>query len=166
MTDTSELDPLSLRKALGCFATGVTVVTTHTTDGTPIGVTMNSFSSVSLDPPLVLFSLARTSDQFDHFAAATNFAINILCQAQEELSNNQAMNDDKTLASDVFRTWETGAPILNDSIAAFDCSLEERLEGGDHVIYLCRVHRAERLSEAEPLIFHRSGYAKLQPADG
>ncbi|MFN3231644.1 MAG: flavin reductase family protein [Alphaproteobacteria bacterium] len=165
MTDSSDLDPLSLRKALGCFATGVTIVTTQTEDGTPIGVTMNSFSSVSLEPPLILFSLSKTSDQYEHFMAANNFAVNVLCQDQEEISNRQAMSDDKTLDSNGFRTWSTGAPILKDSIAAFDCTLEERLEGGDHIIFLCRVLRAERQNDAEPLIFHQSKYARLtQPA--
>ena len=166
MNASSDLDPLSLRKALGCFATGVTVVTTRTQDGRPIGVTMNSFSSVSLDPPLVLFSLARTSDQFEHFMSAEHFAVNILCQDQQALSNNHAMADDKTLDEAVFKTWTTGAPIVEGSVASFDCTVEERHEGGDHVIFLCRVMRAERQSEGEPLIFHQSKYASLSPAGG
>jgi len=164
--ETTGIDPQALRQALGCFATGVTVVTTNTADGRPIGVTMNSFASVSLDPPLILFSLARTSDQYDAFMSAQNFAVNVLAEDQQELSNKQAMQDDKTLAESTYDIGLTGAPLLHGAIAMFDCTVETRHDGGDHVIFLCRVLQAKCTGDAPPLLFHRSRYAKLAAPAG
>ncbi len=164
MNDSNGLEARALRSALGCFATGVTVITATSRAGEAIGITMNSFSSVSLDPPMILFSLDRGSEYLDDFTAAENFAVNVLSEAQESLSNRFSSRGRDPLAEDEFETWLTGCPILIGAIVNLECTIERRIEGGDHVIFLCNVVKATYVEEGAPLVFHRGAYARLMPA--
>ncbi|MDX1581732.1 MAG: flavin reductase family protein, partial [Alphaproteobacteria bacterium] len=128
------------------------------------GLTMNSFSSVSLDPPLILFSLDKGSDGLDDFTAAEHFGVNILSDEHEELSTRFAMADDKSIRDDEFVVWESGAPILKDMIANLDCVPEKQIEGGDHIIFLCRVLDTGSSIGGDPLLYFRSRYFTVEPA--
>ena len=152
-------DARAFRNALGAFATGVTVVTTDTPEG-PVGITANSFASVSLDPPLVLWSPAKASHRFVHFAHAPRFAIHILDQSQKAIC--EAFTRSKTAFNDL--DWVTspqGVPLINGVAACFECNLEATHDAGDHVIVVGRVIRAHH-SGAEPLVFHGGRYGFFQ----
>lgn len=146
-----------LREALGSFVTGITVVTTRN-GGEPHGLTANSFSSVSLEPPLVLFSLSRAADCFDAFEQAEAFAVNVLCSDQEDVSSRFATKDvDKWTGVD-WRPGHGGCPLLEGAVAAFECRVAARHEGGDHVIYVGEVVRFDHRPDAAPLAFFRGRY--------
>ncbi len=156
MSDAGE--PADFRTALGSFVTGVTIVTASDGAGHDVGVTANSFNSVSLDPPMVLWSLARKSASLPVFAAASHFAVHILAADQEALSNRFAKP-----AADKFAGLEVGrgaggAPLLTGSAAQFQCRTAFQHEGGDHVIFVGEVERFER-SARPPLAFHGGRYA-------
>ena len=157
------IDPNRLREAFGSFLTGVTIVTTVDGDGTPAGFTANSFTSVSLDPPLLLVCLGRTADCFDAFAAADKFAVNILAADQQDLSNLFAQENVEKFTGVGLRENPTGSPILRDSCAWFDCELERQLDGGDHIILLGRV-RALGNEQCEPLGFFAGHYVAIAEA--
>ncbi len=160
------IDPLTLRQSLGNFLTGVTIVTTRTPDGAPVGLTVNSFNSVSLDPPLVLFSLARDAECFAHFQAGDRFAINVLGAHQAELSTRFATRNIDKWAGIPVREGEIGLPLIEDAIATFECRVHARHEGGDHVIYVGEVLALDAREEAEPLGFYQGRYASLRlPGD-
>lgn len=139
----SDFDPRALRTAFGTFMTGVTVVTAHDSDGQPVGFTANSFTSVSLDPPLVLVCMARNSRNFEAFAAAQGFAVNILSEWQKETSNTFARPVEDRFAHVLWKTGPHGAPILADVSAWFDCSMHDTIEAGDHLILMGRVEAFE-----------------------
>ncbi|MCG8316922.1 MAG: flavin reductase family protein [Pseudomonadales bacterium] len=153
-------DPKAFRNALGQFATGVTVVTTKDQDGNKIGMTANSFSSVSLDPMLVLWSIAKTCKVFDQFNDAEHFAIHILKADQKEVSNQFASSCDDRFSGIATNEGMTGVPVLDDYCALFECQLESRYEGGDHIILVGRVVNFENRGDS-PLIFHAGRYADL-----
>lgn len=148
-------DPRAFRAALGRFATGVTVITTQTPQG-PVGFTANSFASVSLDPPLVLWSPARASLRFAIFAQAAFYTIHVLGMRQEPLSHRFLRGGDgfAGLACDVS---PEGVPILPDVLARFDCALHATHDGGDHLIVVGRVLRAT-CAEGMPLVFSQGRY--------
>jgi len=128
------------RNALGCYGTGVTVITTQTADG-PLGITANSFASLSLDPPLVLWAPAKSSTRFDGFSAAQHFAIHVMGEDQHDLAKHFAQTGD---GFDLF-DWapsETGAPILAGCLARFECHLAATHDAGDHVLIVGHVDRA------------------------
>lgn len=156
------IDPRAFRDALGCFATGITVVTTLCPDGHHVGVTVNSFSSVSLDPPLVLFSLGRASHAFDFFVNGPAFAVNILADDQEFLSGRFSRRDlqDRWEGVGVER-WDTGVPILTGCLANIECDREAVHDGGDHAIIVGRVRRLVSRVEGKPLLYFRGRYAAL-----
>jgi len=155
-----QFDTRSFRDALGCFATGVTVITARGVAGEDIGITVNSFSSVSLDPPLVLWSLGRGAQHFSGFLAAEHFAIHILAAGQEELSNQFATQGyDKFAGIEIIRA-EDGVPQLKNCAARFHCTTAFRYEGGDHVIVVGRVTDFEH-GDQRPLVFHRGRYGRL-----
>ena len=154
------IDQRQFRDVMGSFATGVTIVTT-TVDGSAHGITANSFTSVSLDPPLMLFCLGKSSTNFAAFMAADGFAVNILGADQDQLSTRFAMFDGDRFEGVAWSTWETGSPILDGVVAAADCVLEARHDAGDHVVIVGRAVRAEGLSDAAPLLYHRGKYAGL-----
>lgn len=154
------IDQRHFRDVMGTFATGVTIITT-VVEGSAHGITANSFSSVSLDPPLVLFCLGRSSTNFDAFMATDNFAVNVLSAGQDKLSTHFAMFEGDRFEGTDWSTWETGAPILEGVVSAADCLLEARHEAGDHVIIVGRALRAETVSDKPPLLYQRGRYAAL-----
>ncbi len=158
------IDPLDFRKALGNFATGITVISTVDHDGKPVGITANSFNSVSLDPPLILFSLAKTAFSLAAFANHRHFAVNILKEGQEELSNRFARPSEDKWAGVWHTTWESGCPILMESLASFECRVRNIYDGGDHIIFVGEVLRLFSESEGRPLVFHRGKYTSLSEA--
>jgi flavin reductase (DIM6/NTAB) family NADH-FMN oxidoreductase RutF len=157
-----KFDRRAFRNALGCFATGVTVVTTVTDAGEPVGLTANSFSSVSLDPPLVLFCLDRASHNLDAFRAAGRFAVNVLGDDQRDLSVRFSTTIGDRWDGVVWERWETGAPVLNGCLAALDCETEAIHEGGDHVIIVGRVKRLAAVADGKPLLYFRGNYATVE----
>ena len=154
----AEFDQRALRDALGRFATGVTVVTTMTADG-PLGITANSFASVSLDPPLVLWSPARKSRRFPAFESAPFFAVHVLSAGQRGLA------EAFSAASDGFAglAYEHGfgdAPLLAGCTARFECRHSAGHDGGDHLIVVGEVLRIAT-ADVDPLVFHRGRYGTL-----
>ena len=143
-----------LRDALGCFATGVAVIATADGDA-PVALTVNSFASVSLEPPLILWSIDRASDRFESFEACQRFGVSVLRAGQGSLAETYAAA--ATLdAADV--AWRTeGAPVMDDALAWFDCEVKARWPGGDHVVILGEVHDFAS-SEGDALTFFRSRY--------
>lgn len=161
MNAPSPVSPGDFRAVLGRYATGVTVVTTRAPDGEPIGLTVNSFTSVSLDPPLVLFCLDRSAGSLPAFEAAAGFAVNILGAGQEAVSNRFADPLAARFTNGGIADWSTGAPVLSDALAALDCALHARHDGGDHVILVGRVLQLAVLTDGEPLVYWRGAYRTL-----
>ncbi len=153
------VDPHQLRHVLGRFATGVTIVTTVTPQGAPLGLTVNSFNSLSLDPPLVLWSLRRSSGSLAAFRAAPGFAVNVLTEAQMDLSRLFASKGDHPF-DDRWRVGDDGLPLLQGAAASFVCRTEARQEAGDHELYIGRVLALHESHEA-PLLFHGGRYRRL-----
>lgn len=135
----TELDPRNLRNAFGTFMTGVTVVTAQDATGTPLGFTANSFSSVSLDPPLVLVCLAKTSSNYDTLIAAKGFAVNVLSEAQIDVSNTFARPVEDRFAKIDWANGPAGSPVIAGVSAWFDCTMHQTVDAGDHVILIGRV---------------------------
>jgi flavin reductase (DIM6/NTAB) family NADH-FMN oxidoreductase RutF len=146
------------RSALGMFATGVTIVTARGADGAPVGLTANSFNSVSITPPLVLWSLARSAGSMPAFERGSHYAINILAADQHRLAERFASKAVDRFDGVVFREGAGGAPILEGSAAVFECFNRSRYEEGDHVIFVGEVERCTRQAGAQPLIFHGGRY--------
>ncbi|MEO1550496.1 MAG: flavin reductase family protein [Pseudomonadota bacterium] len=150
-----------LRDALGCFATGVTLVTTRAEQG-PLGMTVNSFASVSLDPPLVLWSPARRSARFPAFEAASHFAIHILAEGQKDLAERFARDGFDFSGLEV----EAGVgdvPLLSGCAARLQCAHAAGHDGGDHLIVVGEVLTCEHTA-ARPLLYHKGGFAGLSEA--
>ena len=154
-------DARTLRDALGCFATGVTVVTTRDGAGSPIGLTANSFSAVSLDPPLILFCLAKSSSNLARFRAAEHFAINVLHIGQQPTSGVFARSTEDRFQDVAWESLDTGAPILSGSLASFECATHEVVEAGDHLVFIGRVLRARFEPRRDPLLYFRGKYRRL-----
>jgi flavin reductase (DIM6/NTAB) family NADH-FMN oxidoreductase RutF len=152
-------DTRALRDALGRFATGVTVVTTRCASGKLEGLTANSFSAVSLDPPLVLWSLRKAAASLPGFAQAPHFAVNVLAADQHEISSHFARSRPDKFDGVDYRAGLGGCPVIADALASFECSMETQVEGGDHIIFIGRVHRA-CYRDGEPLIFAGGAYCR------
>lgn len=157
-SDAAGFDAAGFRKALGSFATGVTIITTRDTQGMPLGLTVNSFNSVSLNPPLVLWSLAETSLSLPAFRAATHWAVHVLATDQEELSGRFAKRGIDKFAGLETDTGHGGVPLLKGCTARFQCRTAFQYQGGDHVIFIGEVLGFDR-KEIAPLVFHGGGYA-------
>lgn len=157
------VDLRALRNALGCFATGVAVVTTRAPDGEAIGLTVNSFSSLSLDPPLILWSLARQSPNRPAFRQAGHFAVNVLAADQSAISARFASRVPDRFVGIDWREGLGGAPLLAGAAACFECATHGHMEAGDHILITGRV---ERLAQhgAEALVFYRGRYHRFDPA--
>ncbi|ROM44259.1 flavin reductase [Pseudomonas protegens] len=153
-------DARELRNVLGQFATGVTVITTRTADGRNVGVTANSFSSLSLSPALVLWSLARTAPSLKAFCSASHFAINVLGAHQHHLSEQFARAAADKFAGVAHSYGKSGAPVLDDVVAVLVCRNVTQYEGGDHLIFIGEIEQY-RYSGAEPLVFHAGQYRGL-----
>lgn len=156
-TDSSTVDPRELRNALGSFATGVAIVTTSL-DGHDVGMTINSFNSVSLDPPMVLWSLAKSSASLDTFTNSGYFAIHILSAEQQELSQCFATRGIDKFAGVEVKRGEGNVPIIQGCSAVFHCKTAYKYEGGDHEIFVGEVLKFEHF-EKSPLVFHAGKYA-------
>lgn len=152
------MDSQQFRAALGMFATGVCIVTVRSADGGLVGLTANSFNSVSLDPPLVLWSLARRAGSMPIFERGTHYAINILAADQMTLAQRFAMRDIDRFAGVPWREGAGGAPVLDGVVASFECANRSRYEEGDHVIFVGEVERCTSRPGAQPLIFHGGRY--------
>jgi len=156
-----EFDPRALRHALGRFATGVAIITTCTAEGKLEGLTVNSFASVSLDPPLVLWCLQRTAPSFAGFASAGAFAVSVLGADQHALSHRFATAAIHKFGSVPHVSGYGGAPRLADALAWFECRTERTVGGGVHLIFIGRVMRAG-YRDGEPLVYSAGRYC--QPA--
>jgi flavin reductase (DIM6/NTAB) family NADH-FMN oxidoreductase RutF len=155
-------DGREMRDALGRFATGVCVITTTTEDQRALGMTANSFSSVSLDPPLVLWNLQSNSDIYKPFATPRYYAINVLAKEQQAHSNLYAQKGDHIIDAAHYCVGEYGSPIIHDALVTFECELEATHPGGDHLIVVGRVLNMRSRPTGEPLLFYGGGYRELQ----
>lgn len=151
------MDPRALRRALGSFVTGVTVVTTLDGEGRPRGLTANSFTSVSLDPPLVLVCIAQASSSCAVFAACGGFAVNVLGEEQRPLCDRFAARSADRFAGVAWAAGATGAPRLEGSLASLDCSVHGRVPAGDHMILIGRIEDYA-VRPGRPLVFGQGGY--------
>lgn len=155
----SDFDPKYLRDAFGEFMTGVTVVTTRDGDGAPTGLTVNSFSSLSLDPPLALFSLGRSSNTFDAFQTPNGFVIHVLAADQRDLAAQFATKDTDRFDGVEWSEGHDGLPVIADVLATFECSREHTYEGGDHLILVGRIERLTLGDRTRPALgYFRSLY--------
>lgn len=146
---------------MGNFATGITVVTTLNKDGSPYGLTVNSFTSVSLDPVLVLVCLDNRLSGLQFFKDSKRFGVNILSESQEDLSRMFAKKDSERPPS-IYFTGKLGMPLLKNSLAVMECETAEVYAGGDHLIFLGRVEHAEVLEAQYPILFFQGKYRKLR----
>jgi flavin reductase (DIM6/NTAB) family NADH-FMN oxidoreductase RutF len=158
----SPIDARDFRNALGSYATGVTVITAMAADGKPYGLTCNSFASVSLNPPLVLWSLVIFSQAMSIFQNASHFTVNVLGASQQALANKFATSSEDKFVGVEWTPGLGNAPVLANSVANFQCRAADRYYGGDHVIFLGAVE-AYAYGQQEPLLFARGGYGRFVP---
>lgn len=151
------IDPRDFRQALGCFGTGVTIITAVTADGRRAGLTANSFASVSLNPPLVLWSLVVHSPSMSIFQEASHFVINVLGSHQAALALQFARPSEDKFANVDWAPGLGGAPVLADTVAHFQCRTADRYYGGDHVIFLGAVE-SYAYDQREPLMCSRGAF--------
>lgn len=161
--------PPDFRRVLGCFATGVTVVTSRIGQRTH-GITVNSFTSVSLEPPLVLICLDHKTRAYEFLPEAGVFAVNVLSEEQEEVCRyfawRLAPDPDDELATIPYRNGITGSPLIEGAIAYVDCRIVGQYEAGDHAIFLGEVVDAALLRDAPPLLFFKGQFPRLAAPDG
>lgn len=149
-----------LRRCLGRFATGITIVTCSDASGRPCGITANSFSSVSLEPPLVLWNIAKSSNSLQAYLDAEHFAIHVLKDDQEPLSRHFAQTDHSLFDGVAHTPSEQGVPILPDMLARFDCRTRQVVDAGDHHIIIGEVVEFV-MDEGEPLLYCRGEYRRI-----
>ena len=156
-------DSRILRDALSCYCTGIIVATAYDREGVALGLTANSFTSVSLDPPLLLFCLAKSSSRLKAFEAADSFAVNVLHGGQQQISTSfakrGAMRPEEI-------GWERGmadVPVISDSLAVFECARHAHHDAGDHVIFIGLIKHARFVQSGEPLVFYQGKYRRLEP---
>lgn len=154
-------DARTFRDALGCFATGVTIITAMAPDGTPIGLTANSFTSVSLDPPLLLVCIANSAGSGPVLREAERFAVNVLQIGQQPTSNRFAGKGEDRFAATPWEVGEFGTPVLTGSLSSFECSRDAVHDGGDHFILVGRVLKAMFEPRRDPLLYFRGKYRRL-----
>ncbi len=155
-------DGKELRKIMGSFATGVTVITTDSEP--PTGLTANSVTSLSLDPPLILFAVEKKAGSLAAFNETRRFAVSILTTAQQDISNRFATPGPKDFSGLSIKTAETGAPILADALAWADCRVTDVLPGGDHDIFVGEVVAGD-VSDGDPLLYYSGKYCEIAPLD-
>lgn len=154
-------DSTAFRRTMGMFATGITVVTARAHDGSLVGLTVNSFNSVSLVPPLIVWSLGNTSTAKEVLETCEYYAVNVLADDQEDLSNHFASKAADRFAGVAWEPGLGGAPVLAGCCAVFEVRNVQRYPGGDHVVFIGAVERCDR-SEREPLLFFNGKYRRLQ----
>lgn len=156
------IDNRQFRDALGKFATGICVVTVAPEGGEPLGLTVNSFASVSLDPPLVLWSIQNNSECFDAFSRSQKFAVNILSAEQETHSMRYATRGGHALQAGHYAIGKTGSPRLKGALACLECRVWARYPGGDHQILVGEVEELETRPTGIPLLYHSGSYALIR----
>ncbi|HZO81458.1 MAG TPA: flavin reductase family protein [Candidatus Binataceae bacterium] len=154
------IDKNELRRVMGHFATGVTVITTCSKDGQPYGLTANAFTSVSLTPPLLLICVDKKAESYPYFEQSKVFTVNILADDQEAISRRFAVSGGPKFEGVAYRMGANGAPILEGTVGYIECTLYATYDGGDHTIYLGEIQQAET-SDRKPLLFFRGGYRTL-----
>ena|SRR5438552_11045090 len=159
-------DTREFRNALGCFPTGVTLIIARTADGHPMAITVNSFASVSLDPPLILWCAHRRSHRFETFVNADVFTVSVLDATHEEVSSRLARPGEHRLDGIPLVTTDSGSPALSDALAVFECRREAVYDGGDHAVIMGRVVQFGFRYVGAPLIFFRGRYHPFSPAFG
>ena len=155
---------ITFRQACARYATGITISTAIASDGTPHGFTANSFTSVSLEPPLVLICIDRKANIIDLFRTAKYFGINVLEASQQELSNRFAGRGQDRFESVNWNPGSHGVPLLEGALAHFECRLENVIEAGDHDIFIGEVLRSE-FSDGDPLLYFKSRYGEISSAE-
>ncbi|MDN4160066.1 flavin reductase family protein [Nocardioides abyssi] len=161
LTTNQDLDPQRLREAFGIFPTGVVAVAAEV-DGEPVGLAASSFTSVSLDPPLVSFSVANTSKTWPTLRRAAHLGVTILASHQGTICRQLAGPVEERFAGIGLHTTEDGAVLLDEGLARFDCSIHDEVVAGDHTLVLLRLHSVENADTSLPLVFHRSGFGRLE----
>lgn len=151
-------DTRALRDAFGCFATGVTIVTAAAADGTPVGLTVSSFSSVSLEPPLLLVCPARDAGSTALLEKATRFAVNVLGSEDKDVSTLFATKGADRFEAGDWATTESGLPVLERALATFECTRHAVHDGGDHLILIGKIIHARYHSGDDPLLYYRGEY--------
>jgi len=157
-------DVRAFRQALAQFPTGVCVVTCLA-DGEQLGMTMSSFNSLSLDPPLVLFSIDRRSASLPLWQKAASYTVNVLSENQKDISNRFAKPLSSKWEGVRFEQGRSGAPVLPGAAALFDCEPWARHEAGDHVLFIARVRHFRSFADRQPLVFNKGRYAALQATE-
>jgi flavin reductase (DIM6/NTAB) family NADH-FMN oxidoreductase RutF len=159
----TDVDAALFRQLCGRFATGVAVITARAEDGRPVGMTASSFTSVSLDPPLVSVNIDHGADMHRHLARANRFAINVLESRQEALSRRFAGEHADRFDGEAYRRSVLGLPLLDDVLATIECEVQARFEAGDHTIVVGRVVGGST-AEGHPLLYYRGGYFDMPSA--
>jgi 3-hydroxy-9,10-secoandrosta-1,3,5(10)-triene-9,17-dione monooxygenase reductase component len=160
MTEPATITSAKYRQVLGHFPTGVTVITAAN-DGVPVGMAVGSFSSVSLDPPLVAFFAGNTSTSWPKIRATGAFCVNILAEDQEGVCRRFSSKDADKFAGLGWRPASSGAPLLDGVLAWIDCDIDSVIEAGDHVCVMGRVRELEVAHDGAPLLFYRGGYGRF-----
>jgi 3-hydroxy-9,10-secoandrosta-1,3,5(10)-triene-9,17-dione monooxygenase reductase component len=156
-TAESSVDPAEYRRVVGHFPSGVTLITAQDAEG-PVGFACQAFSALSLDPPLVLFSVAHTSTTWPRIKAIGRFCVNFLTAEQGDTARAFAVSGADKFAGVTWRESQLGSPILDAVHGWIDCTIEAEYPGGDHTIVIGRVHSLDAHSESEPLLFHRGSF--------
>jgi flavin reductase (DIM6/NTAB) family NADH-FMN oxidoreductase RutF len=156
------IDKSELRRVMGHFATGVTVITTRDENGRPFGLTANAVTSVSLTPPLILVCVDKTADTYPYFDRSKVFTVNILSDGQEGISRRFATTGIEKFEGVGYHRTETGCAVLDDAVGHLDCRIIDSYDAGDHTIYMGEVLSADA-NDVPPLLFFRGGYRKLAP---
>jgi flavin reductase (DIM6/NTAB) family NADH-FMN oxidoreductase RutF len=154
------VDKAEFRRALGHFAAGVTVVTSKLDDGERAGITVTAFTSLSLEPPLVLICIDRRARMHDRLKKGGNFAVNMLAEGQELVSRRFAASELDPFREIGSREGLTGAPLIQDALSAIECRIVDAFPGGDHTIFIGEVE-ATSVQEGKPLLYFRGGYSQL-----
>jgi flavin reductase (DIM6/NTAB) family NADH-FMN oxidoreductase RutF len=155
------IDPSALRRVMGHFVTGVTVVTTRDRDGHFYGMTANALTSVSLAPPLLLVCVDKKAETYPYFAESRAFTVNILSAEQEDISRRFAVSGGEKFEGVTYRVGANGAPILDGALAYIECRVWSEFDGGDHTIYFGEVLEAQVAGGGKPLLFYRGGYREI-----
>ena len=156
------IDQREFRNAVGCFATGVTVITTLDSNGEKVGITANSFSSLSLDPPLILFCVDSKINSFDAFENCANFIVNVLHEEQQDISNNFARSSDEKWDGVLHEFGKNGCPSFGNSIAVLECKKDAIHEGGDHLIIVGEVTNIKYdVENNRPLLYYNGSYSSI-----
>ena len=157
----TNFDQKAFRSALGAYTTGITVVTTCADQGHPVGITVNSFTSVSLDPPLILWCLDNNAESYRDFTECEYFTVHVLHSQQQDVSTIFATPNEDKFGNIPWSKGEEGTPVLNEFLECFHCKTEKLYEGGDHVIILGKVVRLETKLNEPPLLYHQGEYKVL-----